>query len=185
MIRSGGKRELVFFIIIFAVFYILTASVVPYLGIRPSFDVLTDKGTVMNTVRPDIMLALVICCAIVASGKRTVVLGIIFGFLVDVTCSVPMISSLCYCLCAMYAGKLSHIFFGRGVVNAVLVSFPLLLMRSIISTFYLLGTWHNISFRDIITGAVIPEYVYNIVTVAIVWGVLALLMKVFRIEKTV
>lgn len=184
MIRSGGKRDLVFFIIVFTVFYLLTASVVPYLGIRPEF-MTSGTDTVMNTVKPDIMLALVICSAIFASGKRTVVLGIVFGFIIDVTCSVPMISSLCYCLCALYAGKLSHIFFGRGVVNAVLVSFPLLLMRAMVSTFYLLGTWHNISFKDILFGAVIPEYVYNLICVAIVWVVLALLMKIFRIEKTV
>lgn len=184
MVRSSGKRELIFSITVFTVFYLLTASVVPYLGIKPDFMAF-GGNTAINTVRPDIMLALVICFAILSSGRSIVILGIVFGFIIDVTCSVPMLSSVCYCVCGLYAGKLSHIFFGRSVVNAVLVSFPLLLIRAFVSTFYLLGTWHNISFTDIFFGAVIPEYVYNVCTVAFVYLLLVFLMKIFRIEKSV
>ncbi len=184
MIHSSGKRELTFFIILYTVFYLLTASVVPYLGIKPEFLSLVN-GAAVNTVKPDIMLALVICSAILAFGKHTVILGIVFGFIIDVTCSVPMLSCVSYCLCAHYAPKLSRVFVGRGMVNTVLVAVPLLLIRAFTSTFYLLGTWHNISFGDILVGAVLPEYIYNIVTVAVVYGTLVLLMRIFRIEESV
>ena len=183
MIRSSGKRELVFFIILYTVFYLFTASVVPYIGVKPAIpgaDVLA-----FSTVRPDIMLALVICTGILANGKRKVVLGIIFGFIVDVTCSVPMLSSLTYCLCGLYASKLSRIVFGRGVVNTVFAAVPLLLIRAAVSIFYLLGTWHNIGFFEILAGAVIPEYLCNLVAVAVVYLITVALMRLFRIEKSV
>lgn len=184
MIRQGGKRELMFLIPVFVVFYLLTASVVPYFGIRPEFLSFGDR-IAENTVKPDIMMALVICSAILSGRRRAVILGIIFGFIVDVTCNVPMLSPLCYCLCGLYAGKLSYTFSGKGVINAVLVSVPFFFIKSVISVFYLLGTWHNISFADILIGAVLPEYLYNIIAVAVVYGILYFLMKIFRIEKSI
>ncbi|MBR3996397.1 MAG: hypothetical protein IKI97_14115 [Clostridia bacterium] len=182
MLRTGGKREHLFFIFTFIIFYLLTASVVPYLGVRMNF--LSFGGRIVqNAVKPDILFALVLCSAILSGRRRAVILGIVFGFIVDVSCSVPMLSPLCYCLCAMYAGGLSFAFPGKGAVNAMLVSVPLLLMKAVVGTFYLLGTWHSISLGDIILGAVLPEYIYNILSVAVVYGVLSLLMKLFRIEK--
>ncbi len=184
MLHSSGKRELIFSIVLYTVFYLLTASVVPYLGVRP--DILSFTGTEqINTVKPDIMLSLVICSAVLISSKRSVVLGMIFGFVIDVTCSVPMFSSLTYCLCGHYAPRLSRFFAGRGIVNIVLIAIPLLLLRAVASTFYLLGTWHNISFPDILFGAVLPEYLHNLISVVIVYFVLVLLMRIFRIEKSV
>ena len=184
MLRAGGKREPLFFIFTFIIFYLLTASVVPYLGVRMNF--LSFGGRIaQNIVKPDIMFALVLCSAILSVRRRTVILGIIFGFIVDVTCSVPMFSPLCYCLSALYAGRLSFAFPGKGVLNAMFVAAPLLLLKAAVGTFYLLGTWHNISFTDIIFGAVLPEYIYNIIVVAIVYGILSFLMKLFRIEKSI
>ena len=71
------------------------------------------------------------------------------------------------------------------MINAVFASAPLLLIRSVVSAFYLLGTWHNIGFADILVGAVIPEYICNLVAVAVVYVVLSLLMTLFKIEKTI
>ena len=184
MVHSGGKRESVFFIAIFTVFYLLTASVVPYLGVRMEF--LSFGGNIaQNIVKPDIIIALVICSAILSPGRKNVVLGIVFGFIVDVTCAAPMFSSLIYCLCGHYAGRLSFAFSGKGAVNAVLVAVPLLLTKAVVSTFYLLATWHTISFTDILLGAVLPEYIYNIITVFVVYFVLSLLMKLFKIERSI
>jgi len=185
MVRSsGGKRETVFFVIVFAVFYLITASIIPYSGVKMEFLSALNGEYAQNSVKPDILLALVICSAIFSSRRRTVILGIIFGFIVDVTCSVPMFSSLCYCLCGHYAKKFSYTFSGKGVINAMLVALPLLLIKSVTSTFYLLGAWHNISFKDILFSAILPEYIYNVIAVAVVYAVLSLLMKLARIEKT-
>ena len=88
MIHSSGKRELIFFIATFTVFYLITASVMPHLGVRMGF-LSFGADIAQNAVKPDIMAALVICSAILSSRRRTVILGIVFGFLVDVTCFVP------------------------------------------------------------------------------------------------
>ncbi len=184
MQHSGGKRELIFSIVLYTVFYLLTASVVPYLGVKPEILSLAG-GAQVNIVKPDIVLALVICSAVLISSKRSIVLGMIFGFIIDVTCSVPMLSSVTYCLCGHYAPRLSRFFAGRGVINIVLISLPLLLIRALISTFYLLGSWHSISFTDIIVGAVIPEYLYNLASVVAIYFILLLFMRIFRIEKSV
>lgn len=184
MVHSGGKRELVFFIIVFIAVYLFTASAVPYLGIRMEF--LSFGGRVAQSiVKPDVMMALVICSSILSQRRRTVVLGIIFGFIIDVTCAVPMFLPLIYCICGQYASKLSFTFSGKGVVNAVFVAVPLALVKSVASAFYLLGTWHNISFGDIILGAVLPEYIYNIAVTAVVYVLLSLLMKLFKIERSI
>ncbi len=181
MNRSSGKRETLFFIIVFIIFYLITASVTPYMGVKMNF--LSFGGKIaQSTVKPDLLFALVLCSSILSSRRRTVILGIVFGFIVDVTCAVPAVSSLCYCLCANYAGSVSFVFSGKGAINAMLVAIPMALMRSLVSTFYLLGTWHNISLKDIMFGAVLPEYIYNVAAVGAVYIVLYFLMKIFRIE---
>lgn len=184
MNHSSGKKDSIFFAIVFVLFYLITFTAVPYMGIK--MDFLSFGGLIhQSTVKPDLIFALVLCTAILSSGRRAVVLGIIFGFIVDITCSVPMMSSVCYCLCGLYAYSFSSSFAGRGAVNAMLVGVPMLLMRALVSTFYLLGTWHNISFIDIMLGAVLPEYIYNILAVGAVYLVTKLLMRIFRVEEMI
>lgn len=184
MNHSSGKKDSIFFTLVFVLFYLLTFTAVPHLGIKMNF--LSFGGLIhQSTVRPDLMFALVLCTAILSSGRRAVILGIIFGFIVDITCSVPVLSSVCYCLCGLYAYNFSSSFAGRGAVNAMLVSVPMLLMRAVVSTFYLLGTWHDISFIDIMLGAVLPEYIYNIIAVGVVYLITKLLMKLFRVEEMI
>ena len=184
MNHSSGKRDSIFFTLVFVLFYILTVSAVPFMGIK--FDFLSFGGLLhQSTVKPDLMFALVLCTAILSSGRRAVILGIIFGFIVDITCSVPVLSPLCYCLCGLYAYNFSVGFAGRGAVNAMLVGVPMLLMRALVSTFYLLGTWHNIGFFGILFGAVLPEYIYNILAVGVVYLIVKLLMRLFRVEEMI
>lgn len=181
MIQQDSKKENIFFTLVFLFFYIITASVVPYLGLRMEFLTFGNAVT-SSTVNPDIIFAVVLATALLNSGRRAVILGIIFGFIVDVTTSVPLFSPVCYCLCGHYAGVLSKSFSGRGVVNAVLVACPLLLARVLTSTFYLLGTWHSISFAEIIFGAVIPEYIYNLFCVLLIYPTVKFFMRLFGIE---
>ena len=178
---TDSKRENVFFAIIFVAFYIIYTAVVPHLGVRMEFLSFGNAIT-QSTVQPDLIFALVLCTAILSSSRRAVILGIIFGFIVDVTCGVPMLSSICYCIAGHYAYSMARSFSGRGAINAVFVACPLLLTRFAVSTFYLLGTWHSVSFADIMVGAVIPEYLYNALTVLIVYPILKWLMRIFRIE---
>ncbi len=181
---SDSKRENVFFTVVFLVYYIISASVVPYLGVRMEFLSFGNAVT-QSTVQPDLLFALVLCTAILHSSRRAVILGIIFGFIVDVTGGVPLMSSICYCICGHYASSMSRSFSGRGAINAVLVAAPLLLTRLAVSAFYLLATWHSVSFVDIMLGAVIPEYLYNLAVVLVTYPILHWLMRLFRIEALV
>ncbi len=184
MLFSSSKRDNIFFTVVFLLFYLLTVSAVPHLGIK--FGFLSFGGLVsQSTVRPDLIFALVLCTAILSSRRRAVVLGIIFGFIVDVTCSAPMLSPLCYCICGLYAYSASSSFAGHGAINAMIVSAVMLLSKVVVSTFYLLGTWHDISFADIMLGAVLPEYIYNILITGVVYLLLSLLMRLFKIEKLI
>lgn len=184
MVFSNSRRDNIFFAVIFILFYILTASVVPNLGIKFSFLSFGEAVT-QSTVKPDIIFGLVLSTAILSSRRRAVVLGIIFGFIVDITCFAPVLSALVYCICGLYAYSLSQSFAGHGAVNAMLVALPLLLTKAIVTTFYLLATWHDISFSDIMLGAVLPEYIYNVLVTGIVYLVLKLLMKIFKIERLI
>ncbi len=184
MLFSNNKRDNIFFTLVFLLFYILTVSVLPHLGIR--FEIFSFGGLIsQSTVMPDIIFPLVLCTAIFSSRRRAVILGIIFGFIVDVTCSAPVFSPLCYCLCGMYAYTASSSFAGHGALNAMIVSAVLLLSKVVVSTFYLLGTWHDISFADIMLGAVLPEYIYNILITGVVYLLVSLLMRIFKIERMI
>ena len=67
----------------------------------------------------------------------------------------------------------------------MIVSAVLLLSKVAVSTFYLLGTWHDISFSDIMLGAVLPEYIYNILITGVVYLFVSLLMRIFKIERMI
>lgn len=184
MNSSNTKRENIFFSLVFLVFYLVTVSTSSHMGIKMEF--LSFGGFISQSrVFPDILFALVLCSAILSSKRRAVVLGIIFGFIVDVTGSVPMLSPLVYCVCASLAYNLSTTFAGRGAVNAMIVSLPLLGVKALVSVFLLLGTWHSISFLDILIGAVLPEYIYNIIVVGIVYVILKFLMRLFKVEQLI
>lgn len=181
---SNSKRDNIFFSLVFVVFYLFTAAALPYLGVKMGF--LSFGGLIsQSTVKPDLLFALVLSTAILNSRRRAVILGIIFGFVVDVTCGTPMLSPLVYCLCGHYAYSVSSGYAGTGAVNAMLSALPLLLSKVIVSTFYLLATWHDISFIDILLGAVLPEYIYNVIAVGVMYLVLKLLMKLFKIEQLI
>lgn len=184
MHMTDSKRENVFFTLVFLFFYIISTSVLPHLGVRMEFLSFGNAIT-QSTVQPDLLFALVLSTAILYSPRSAVIFGIIFGFIADVTGAAPLFSSVCYCICGHYAYSMSQSFVGRGVINAMLVSVPLLLTRFAVSSFYLLGTWHSVSFFDIMFGAVIPEYICNILAVLIVYPVLRLLLRAFRIDSQV
>lgn len=182
MNRFSSKRSDIFLAFTFLVFYLLTASLVPRLAIR--MDLLSFGGAVTQSpVRPDLLFGLVLATSILFSRKQAVIFGIIAGFLVDVTVGAPVFSPLCYFICGYYAGTLASSLAGHGVVNAVLAALPLLLVKAVISTFYLLGTWHDIGFLDILFGAVLPEYLYNLVAAALVFLILRGLCRLFRIDN--
>lgn len=184
MNSSNTKRENVFFSLVFLVFYLFTVSASAHMGIKMNF--LSFGGlTSQSRVFPDILFSLVLCSAILSSKRRAVVLGIIFGFIVDVTGSAPMLTPLIYCICASFAYRLSTTVAGHGAINAMLVSLPLLCAKALVSTFLLLGTWHSISFSDILFGAVVPEYIYNVIVVGIVYVILKFLMRLFKVEQLI
>ena len=182
MNMTDSKRDNIFFALVFLLFYIVSIAVVPHLGVR--FEFLSFGNAItQSTVQPDFLFALVLCTAILYSPRYAVIFGIIFGFIIDVTGGVPLFSSVCYCICGHYAYSMSVSFMGYGACNAVLVAFPLLITRFAVSSFYLLGTWHSLSFFDIMFGAVIPEYICNVLAVLIVYPLLKLLMRSFRIDS--
>ena len=184
MNSSNTKRENIFFTLVFLVFYLITVSASTHMGIKLSF--LSFGGLISQSkVYPDILFALVLCSAILSSKRRAVVLGIIFGFIVDVTATVPMLTPLIYCICASFAYKFSTTVAGRGAINAMIASMPLLCAKALVSAFLLLGTWHSISFTDILFGAVIPEYIYNVIIVGIVYVILKFLMRLFSVEQLI
>ncbi len=181
---SDNKREYIFFSVLFLIFYLLTSGAISYFAIKMNF--LSFGGLIpQHPVVPDILFALVLCTAILNSKRRAVIFGIIFGFVVELTCNVPAFSPLVYCICGHFAYGLSSSFAGRGAVNAMITAMPLLLPRVLVSTFYLLGTWHDISFAGIMLGAVLPEFIYNVLAVGVVFLLLRLLMRIFKIEQMI
>ncbi len=179
---SESRKKNIFFTVVFLLFYIFTVAALPHMGVKMRFLTFGGRLTAAE-VRPDFIFALVLCTALLCSKRAAVVLGILFGFLCDLTCRAPLFSPMCCALCGLYAYKLSGIMAGKGLLNAVLVSFPLLLTKALASTFFLLGTWHTAGILDILFGAVIPEFIYNVIIVIPVYFILKGLMRLFGIEQ--
>lgn len=180
--NETDTKTKVFYSVLFSLFFLIAAVIVPRLGITFSF--LSFGGSfAVSKVTPDIMLALVVICSILSSNRLACVLGLIFGFLYDATVGIPyMFSPILYTLGGMFAPKFSESFAKRGISGVVVSSSVLYLAKAIITAFYHLATWREISLGSLIVGTLLSEFIYNMIAVLVLYPIVLFFAKLCKVE---
>jgi hypothetical protein len=179
MRNKVNLRNNFFFILLFLVFFLFAASLLPFTAVRFSFLSFDGKiGT--RLVAPDIFFGAIVATGILYDRKFAAILGLVFGFMCDSFINPPfMLCTLLYFLTGYLAPKLSLIFTQKTPLTMLLVSAPLLLMRSFVSCFNHLASSSRIDLASLFVGALLPEYLYNLFAAIVLFLLINVLFKLF------
>lgn len=180
-----GETELktkVFYSILFTVAFLLASVIVPRLGITFSF--LSFGGRVaVSRVTPDILLSLVIICSMICSNRLACVLGLVFGFIYDASAATPfMFTPVIYTVSGIVSPKLSESFASRGIFGVLASSAIVFCARGVITAFYHLATWREVSMSALVVGTVLPEIIYNLIATAVLFYITVFFARLFKVE---
>ncbi len=178
-------RTKVFYSIIFTITFLFAAVIVPRMGITFSFLSFGGKISV-SRVTPDILLSLVIICSMICSNRLACVLGLVFGFIYDVTAGTPyMFTPVIYTVSGIVAPKLSESFANKGIFGVLVSALEIFAARGVITAFYHLATWREVSLSTLVVGTVLPEILYNLIAAAVMFYITVFLARLFRVETDV
>lgn len=172
-IESNIKCK-VFFVLLFVVAFFISASIMPYVGIK------TDKSAF--PVTPDLLFALSIVCGIIYENKKTAsIMALIFGTLSDVFITNPIhLSPLLFFLGAYFAASAVGVFTKENSVSAAVASIPFFLIRSVCGGVVLVAENPEAKFGYIVKSILLPELAGNVVTVFFVYFIVKFLYKRFK-----
>lgn len=173
-------RNNVFFAFLFLAFFLFAASVLPFTALRFSF--LSFGGIIrVRLTSPDILFGAVVATGILYDRNAAAILGLIFGFLCDSFINPPfMLCTLLYFLAGYFAPHLALIFSKKTPLTVLLVSAPLLFMRSFVSCFNHIASSTGVQFGSLFLGALVPEYLYNLVAAVVMFLLINILFKLFN-----
>ena len=175
-------KSKVFWSILFAVAFLFAAQIVPRLGITFSF--LSFGGRIsVSRVTPDILLSLVVICSMICSNRLACMLGLIFGFAYDATVGIPyLLSPILYTVGGIVSPKLSESFASKGVFSVMVSGAELFLVKSVITAFYHLAAWREVHLSTLVVGTLLPELLYNLIALFVMYFVTVFLARLFRVE---
>ena len=175
-------KSKVFWSILFTVTFLFAAQIVPRLGITFSF--LSFGGRIsVSRVTPDILLSLVVICSMICSSRLACMLGLIFGFAYDATVGIPyLLSPILYTVGGIVSPKLSESFASKGVFSVMVSGAELFLVKSIITAFYHLAAWREVHLTTLVVGTLLPELLYNLIALCVMYFVTVFLARLFRVE---
>ena len=170
-----NKKTDIFFILFFIVTFILATKLMPHLAI--SFSSVAGI-----TVKADILLCSVISLGLLGGRKRAAYYGLVIGFIFDVAIGNPYaFSPLIFLICAYFAGPMCKPFSHRTPLSAMLVAAMLVWTKSLLTFFFLIAVTKDVGLFSILFVGVLPEYVVNVLSSAIIFAIMRILMAVFRI----
>lgn len=177
MIRFFRENKInIFFIAFFVCAFLFATGVAPHLAIKVS----ALSGI---TVKADFLVASVISLGLLRGKKYASLFALPAGFLFDIFVGNPyMFSPLVFFLCAWFSSLAATPFSKRTPITATIISAELLLIKAIVSFFYLIAVSGDSGTGKILLLGVLPEYIVNVVVCAIVFSVMRILMALFRIS---
>ena len=171
-VKGSDVKSKVFFSVLFTVFFLLAASIMPYVG----FEV---PGTALRIV-PDILFSLSIAAGIVYERNPASVIALIFGFMSDVFITPPVhLSPLLFFLGAYYSSKAVGAFTRVNCLTATVASIPFFLLRTIVGGVYLISRG-GMGFFEILKTVLLPELAMNVISMFFVYIVVSFLYKRFK-----
>lgn len=170
-----NKKTDIFFILFFIITFILATKLMPHLAI--SFSSVAGI-----TVKADLLLCSVISMGLLGGRKKAAYFGLITGFVFDVFIGNPYaFSPLVFLICAYFAGPCCKPFSHRTPLSAMLVAAMLVWIKSLFSFFYLIAVTKDAGLFSLLLLGVLPEYIANVISTAVIFAVMRILMAVFRI----
>lgn len=170
------NRINIFFIVFFVCAFLVATNIMPHLAIKVS----ALSGI---TVKGDILLASVISLGLLRGKRYASIFALPAGFLFDIFVGNPyMFSPLVFFLCAWFSSLAATPFSKRTPITASIISAELLLIKALVSFFYLIAVSGDSGTSSILLLGVLPEYLANIIACAIVFSVMRILMALFRVS---
>jgi rod shape-determining protein MreD len=171
-----NKKTDIFFILLFALLFILATQLMPFAAI--SFSDATGI-----TIKADILLAGIITMGLLRGKKSASYYALITGFLFDVYIGNPYcFSPLVFFLCGYFAGFAARPFSHRTPLSVAFISGMLVWIKSVFSLFYLMATSGDSGAGAILVFGILPEYIANIIACVIIFTIIRILMALFRIH---
>lgn len=166
----------IFFISFFLCAFLVATKIMPHLAIK----VLALSG---RTIKADVLLASVISLGLLRGKKYACIFALPTGFIFDVFVGNPyMFSPLVFFLCAWFSSLAATPFSKRTPITAAIISAILLLIKALVSFFYLIAVSGDSGTSTILLLGVLPEYIANIIVCALVFSIMRILMALFRIS---
>ncbi len=134
-------------------------------------------------IKPDLLLAMAVVCPLFCDRNTSIVLALVFGLLTDLSVTPPVhFSPIVFLLCAFLVPKISSVFSKNSGAEAAVSGLAFVFLRAVTGAFYLLSTYKEAKFGDIVTMCILPEFFCNIAAVIIVYYIMSALVRLFRLE---
>lgn len=113
--------------------------------------------------KPNLIISLAIAAAVAENEKYAAVLGMIAGFVTDLSAGSPFFFSGIYYFFAAYISSIiSKIYFTKSLLTMIFMILPVCAVREIFNMFYLMGIWSEFNLTEAIFIYILPEYIYTV-----------------------
>ncbi|GHU36382.1 hypothetical protein FACS1894105_06630 [Clostridia bacterium] len=123
--------------------------------------------------QPNLIVILVVACAVHESERYSAVFGLIAGILTDSAAGAPyFFSGIIYMLTGYVIGYLTRTSFTKSLASMAMLTLPAVALREIVNLFYLIAVWSEFEILPALYKYILPETVYTVVfAVPIYFGV--------------
>jgi len=165
--NSGFMQENTVFLIVFSVIcFLVSSSVIPFLG---------------SSVKPDILLCL--CCVLpkFSESKTNCIFALSLGFLSDLFINTPWhFSPVIYLISVVFVPHLYGYFKRIGTVTAAVCSLPFLALKAVSGAAVLIFESGHKGVFSALTGMFLPELTVNFAFAIIIGYTVKMLLSLKR-----
>lgn len=170
---QNSKRKInAVFIGFFTIIYFFSICIMP----RIQISVFPELK-----VGADIILGSLISFSLLRGRKTACIFALVLGFAVDIYANPYMFSPVVYFLCAYLVKPASAPFSKKSPLSCLVISAQVLLIKEMVSIFYLTAVLRDVKFSHILLKAVVPEYLLCIAASVIMLVFMKAVMAVFKI----
>jgi len=120
--------------------------------------------------KPNLVISLVLAAAVLENERYGAALGFACGLITDSAFDSPFLfSGIYYFFAAYIAGVCARLYFAKSLLTMMILSVPVLAVRSIFNLFFLAGTWHEFEILAVLSEFILPEYLYSLAAAPIAY----------------
>ena len=120
--------------------------------------------------KPNFVISLVVAASVLENERYGAALGFVCGFIMDSAFDSPFLFSGVYYFFAAYiAGVCTRLYFAKSLWTMLILSVPVLAVRSIFNLFFLAGTWYEFEILAVLSEFILPEYLYSLAIAPVIY----------------